>query len=472
MDLAVFAGIIIAILGFVVAAVFAVLMVKTRRSTAQVLARFACVTDADKEAENVRASAREAVAAAKREVSASQSRNQALRAQYVTAKARMDELQKILSGLEESLEVVDAALYQPHFTYTDSELYKAAVEQIRQKQKEMIKAGKAAICGTTWSVGGSTREGEKMTKQTQKLILRAFNAESDAAVANVNWNNFAVMANRIQRAFQVLNDLGQVLQIKIEPQYLQLRIDELRLVFETAEKKQQEREEQRRQRAEQKEEERVQRELMREQENAVKEETKFERMLEKARQEVTAAKGAEQEAMNARIGELEKQLADAHSRKERAVAQAQLTRVGHVYIISNVGAFGEGVVKIGLTRRLDPEDRVRELGDASVPFGFDIHAMIYSDDAPALENRLQTHFWERRLNWANDRKEFFRVNLQEVQSELRTLGLETELLVVPEAKEYRQTLAALAQKKKTGIVTSTAPPKPQFPDDAFEDMEA
>jgi hypothetical protein len=192
-------------------------------------------------------------------------------------------------------------------------------------------------------------------------------------------------------------------------------------------------------------------------------------MLDKARRELARARDAERENMAARIAQLESDLAVAHDRKERAIAQAQLTKVGHVYIISNVGVFGKGVLKIGLTRRLDPEDRVRELGDASVPFPFDVHAMIYSENAPELEKRLHQCFWERRLNWVNDRKEFFRLKLTEVQEQLHNLGLKTELLMVPEAKELRQTLAAMAEKKGVTKPSATERIK-RFPEDPFSPL--
>ena len=171
--------------------------------------------------------------------------------------------------------------------------------------------------------------------------------------------------------------------------------------------------------------------------------------------------------MQAKIIQLEADLAAAHERKARAIAQAQLTKAGHVYIISNVGAFGEGVLKIGLTRRLEPEERIQELGDASVPFPFDIHALIYSENAPELEARLQNHFWDKRLNWVNDRKEFFRIPLNEVSTELHQLGLGVDVLSVPEAKEYRQTVVALAENetKLTGIEAKHIAPK--FPSDPF-----
>ncbi len=120
---------------------------------------------------------------------------------------------------------------------------------------------------------------------------------------------------------------------------------------------------------------------------------------------------------------------------------AQQTKCGHVYIISNIGSFGEEVFKIGLTRRLEPTDRVRELGDASVPFPFDIHAMIYSEDAPALESSLHKKFLASQLNKANKRKEFFRVDLKDIKSTVEEMGLKARWTIEAEAREFRETLA-------------------------------
>lgn len=456
----------VAIVSAVVAVILAILLLRILKVNLDFKRRFAKVLDADREAAAVRESAEQAKKDAETELAGIQREIESLRKQYDVGRQRFEELQHVVSSLEENLESIDAGLYRPHFTYSDSESYKAAIEQVRQRLKDLMKAGRAATCGATWQVGGSKREGERMIKQTEKLILRAFNAESEAAVANVTWNNYNVMQTRIEKAFDALNKLGTTLQITLSADYKQLRLEELRLVFEAAEKKQQEREEQRRQRVEEREEERVQRELQREQDEAAKDETKYQKMLEKAQQELETAREAERESMMTRIRELEAQVATAHDRKERAIAQAQLTKVGHVYIISNIGAFGEGVVKIGLTRRLDPEERVRELGDASVPFPYDVHAMIYSENAPELEAQLQNHFWDRRLNWANDRKEFFRAKLDEVQAELHTLGLQTELLAIPEAKEYRRTLMALEEKARAAIAHPTSL-EPRFPIDPF-----
>jgi hypothetical protein len=133
---------------------------------------------------------------------------------------------------------------------------------------------------------------------------------------------------------------------------------------------------------------------------------------------------------------------------------AQQTKRGHVYIISNIGSFGEQVYKIGMTRRLEPEDRIKELGDASVPFSFDIHAMIFSEDAPNLEAELHKAFASRKVNMLNYRKEFFKVTLNEIEQKVKEIGLKTEFIRIPEAMEYRETLVIL-DKIKSNLTTKT-----------------
>jgi multidrug efflux pump subunit AcrA (membrane-fusion protein) len=435
------ASLLIAIVAVATATALGFLALRSRRDLSLLQARFASVTSAEAEAARVTQEAAAKVNAARGELTALQTQAGELRGKYDTGLARYEDLSKEVASLEEDLQSIDVGLYQPHFTYADSESYKRAVEACRQRQRDLIKGDNAVVCGTTWTVGGSRKEGERMVKQNQKVILRAFNAESEAAVANVSWNNFEVMQTRINKTFEALNKLGTVLQVAITDTYRLSRIEELRLVFEAAEKRNAEREEERHRREEQREAEKAQREYERERDLAAKDELTFQKALAKAQAQLQGAVAAERETMQQRIAQLEVEVQAARARKERAIAQAQLTRSGHVYIISNLGAFGEDVVKIGLTRRLEPEERVHELGDASVPFPFDTHALIYSDDAPSLEKRLHDHFWDRRLNRANDRKEFFRLGLAEVQAELMTLGIKAELLTIAEAKEYRQTLA-------------------------------
>lgn len=390
-----------------------------------------------------------------------------LRQRYNKGLQTFQALQVEVSKLEENLENISYGLYQPHFTYDSSDTYKKAIQDARDQQKAMIRDRQASFCPMKWKVGGSMQEGSHMVKQNEKLVLRAFNAESEAAIANVTWNNYNVMCARINKAFEALNKLGTVLQVSLSDSYKMTRLKELQLVYEAAEKRQQERNEQRPFRAEQREEERVQHDLQREKEEAEKEESKYQKDLDRIRHDMETALESEREKMLTRIKQLESDLADAHNRKERAIAQAQLTKVGHVYIISNVGAFGEGVLKIGLTRRLDPEERVQELSGASVPFPFDIHSMIYSENAPELEARIQNRFWDKRINWVNNRKEFFRITLDEVRAELKKIGLPNEVLSIPEAKEYRQTLSVIADYLKHDSKDNIKDKGNLFPNDPF-----
>lgn len=450
------------------AAKFGAAMAEAEEEARRLKERFAPVLDVEQTTAKEQESAEKAQADSARALAALEAQLEELRAKYAIGRKRFEELDSTIRSLEENLESIEIGLYRPHFTYSDTESYKRAIDEVRQKQKDLIKSGSATMCEKSVTVGGSAREGERMVKQIQKQILRAFNAESESAVANVSWNNYAVMQARITKSFEVLNKPGAVLPVQLTEPYLASRLEELRLVFEAAEKKREEREEQRRQRAEQREEERVQREMQREQEDAAKDEARYGKALAKAQTELAAARESEREAMLARIKVLEADLAEAHDRKERAVAQAQITKVGHVYIISNIGAFGDGIVKIGMTRRLEPEERVQELGDASVPFPFDIHALIYSENAPDLEAKLHNHFWDRRLNRSNDRKEFFKIEVPEIQAALTKIGLQSELLTVPEAREYRETIAALAVSKDLSLGFPSATNTKGFPEDPFE----
>jgi hypothetical protein len=191
------------------------------------------------------------------------------------------------------------------------------------------------------------------------------------------------------------------------------------------------------------EEEKAKREFEQAQKEAEKEEVNYQKALNKARKEIELVTGEKQEELRAQIEKLEQELKEAQEKKERALSMAQQTKRGHVYIISNIGSFGENVYKIGMTRRLEPEDRVRELGDASVPFQFDIHAMIYSDEAPTLEHELHKAFTNKKVNMLNYRKEFFNVTLDEIEQQVRQIGLNAEFSRLPEAMEYRETLAIL-----------------------------
>jgi predicted nucleic acid-binding Zn-ribbon protein len=375
------------------------------------------------------------------EADAAQKREQ-LEAQYRAALGRYNNLKHEVSLLEENLEDISFGLYKPHFNYETSEEYKSALERVRDRQRSLIKEGKAAVCNVEWTVSGSKQEGARMQKQYLKLMLRAFNGECDAAVANVSWNNVVKMEERIRRSFDAVNDLGRVMQMSVTPEYLDARLTELRLAHEYQEKRYAEREEQRKIREQIREEEKAQREFEKAREDAEKEEARYQKALEKARQEANAATGAQLSKLTEQITSFEAKLDEARKVKAKAIARAQLTKSGFVYVISNIGSFGEKVFKIGMTRRMEPMDRIQELGDASVPFPFDLHVMLYSDNAPELEGALHELFGDRRVNLVNARKEFYRdVELAEIEEFVRKRGLSAQFVALPEAKEYRETLA-------------------------------
>ncbi|MEJ7738520.1 MAG: DUF4041 domain-containing protein [Chitinophagaceae bacterium] len=358
------------------------------------------------------------------------------------------DLEKQISLYKDTLELSEYGLYQSKFSFDLPEQYKTALEINCHKQKNLITAESAIKCYTEWMVGGSAAEGRKMTKQYTKLMLYAFNGECDGLIAKVKWNNASKTELRILQTFNNVNKLGNTHNILITQEYLNLKIEELSLTYEYEQKRYEVKEEQRQIREQMREEEKAQKEFEKAQSEAEDEERKYQKALDKARQELNTnfANPFQIEALNEKIKVLESNLQKAHEKKERAISLAQMTKVGHIYVISNIGSFGENVYKIGMTRRLDPLERVKELGDASVPFHFDIHAIIYSENAPQLEYELHKKFKDRRINRINYKKEFFRVTLDEIEAFVNEhANAEIEFTKLAEAREYRETLTLLEQ---------------------------
>lgn len=256
-----------------------------------------------------------------------------------------------------------------------------------------------------------------------------------------------VLSNGLYRSQQELMRLQEAVELsmslptkmKFKDDYMLLKMEELELSYKRELAKERERE-YRKSIAEQKREEiRAQKEYERELKRAQKDEEAARDALKRARQlaDIEAEGSTERNRLQTKIEKLEQALQEAQSRAERAQSMAQQTRCGYVYVISNIGSFGEGVYKIGMTRRLDPMERVTELGDASVPFPFDVHAMIYSEDAPALEAALHRAFEQKKLNVVNGRKEFFRVSLEEIKRQVSESGIDAEFLDEPIAQQWR-----------------------------------
>lgn len=379
-----------------------------------------------------------------------------LREEIACARIDLEAAKRELESVEEALEIQSFGFYQPRYGFESSAQYVARLKGIRDEQKALIKADKAAPCDTTWRVGGSAAEGKKMVKQQAKLMLRAFNGECDAAIATVRYDNVTKLEERIRKAYAAINKLGEVQRVFIAQSYYELKLAELRLVHEHREKVEQEKEEQRRIKAQMREEQKAQEEIDRAKAEAEREEQETQSRLLKAQQELALAEATskQHEKLEGLVTRLETELKDALDRKAKAIARAQLTKSGHVYVLSNIGSFGEGVYKIGMTRRLEPLERVEELGDASVPFPFDVHAIIYAEDAPGLEGQLHRAFAARRVNVVNQRKEYFRVTLDEVRDAVEKLHGLVTFVLVPEAEEYRKTRAAADASTPGGMLVS------------------
>lgn len=344
-----------------------------------------------------------------------------------------------LIWLDDEILVQEFGLYKPQYEFASSLDYKEKLAEIRSLQKELIKNKSAVSGSTSWTVNGSASQGRKMVSDTQKLLLRAFNSECDELISKVKYTNFDMSLKRIYKSAETISKLGATMSISIQSAYLDAKAKELCLAFEYQQKKQQEKEEQRVARAEMREAAKLQKEIEAQKKKVEKEQTHYQTAYEKILQQLESSPDnadllEKKTALEDQLNEISKALSDIDYREANQKA-------GYVYIISNIGAFGPNVYKIGMTRRLDPQDRIDELGDASVPFNFDVHAMIFSDDAPALEAALHKAFEDRKLNMVNTRREFFDVSLDEIKSVIRkNFDKTVEFIDVPDAEQYRISL--------------------------------
>ena len=353
---------------------------------------------------------------------------------------RLHEIQSKIDLYSQVDEFTDKGLFdKPEYIYETEERYAIEIENIRNKQKELIK-NESVITGPNKEYDIRLSFIGKLLNCQKDLIIKTFNIECDFLIGKVNPSNFHRTLKRIQAIADSLEKRMADLQYGINSEYVYLKMQECKLQYESELLKKEQREEQKAIREQIREEQKAKREYERELLAAERDERKYIDMIENAKQAIKSASGEALQKAELRIKQLEEQLAAAIERAERAKSMAEQTRYGHVYVISNIGSFGDGIYKIGLTRRLDPMERVRELGDASVPFAFDVHAMIASDDAPALEHALHCAFDDRRVNAVNTRKEFFKVPIEEIQNKVNEITNGKAVFVLTKkAEEYYQT---------------------------------
>lgn len=314
------------------------------------------------------------------------------------------------------------------------------LKKLRQNNKMMIVNRQAGIC-------------EYMDNERQKtavdFVIDAYNGKVDSILSTVRKDNYGILKQKIEDAFQLVNFNGKAFRnARISEVYHQARLEELKWAVVAQELRAAELEEQRQIREQICEEEKARKEFEKAIKDAEKEEQTLKRLIEKAEAQVSRANEEQKALFQQKLEELQGKLEQAEEKNQRAISMAQQTKTGNVYVISNIGSFGEHVYKIGMTRRLEPLDRVRELGDASVPFEFDVHAMIYSEDAPALERQLHKKFLKNQLNKINPRKEFFRLDLSDLKNHIETIGINCKWTLLAEAKQYRETLK-LEEEMKT-----------------------
>lgn len=357
------------------------------------------------------------------------------------AQAELEKKQRELVVADEDLLMESFALYKPKYAFCNSDQYKAKLEEIRDSQKEMIKAKTAVSFFDNWTVDGSLAKGRKMTSDNVKQILRCFNCECENAIEKVKFNNFDRMEERIRKTYSILNQLNETNKISIRSPFLELKLQELALAHEYQLKLQQEKEDRRLIREQQREEAALLKEIEETRKTIDKEMRHYEQALENAKTQLESCLESDKEAIIIKITEFEGKKAELLKKQADIDYRLENQKAGYVYIISNIGSFGEGVYKIGMTRRLDPQERIDELGDASVPFFFDVHAMIFSADAPALEAALHRAFQKNKMNLINQRREFFRVPLNEIKAVIKeNHDKSIEFVDIPSAEQYRETV--------------------------------
>lgn len=354
---------------------------------------------------------------------------EAARGHLASLQAQVATLQQDLVHMSAEAELQEVGIYVYRHPLSDAVAYKDRLAALTEQIKATARGGSAVLGATGWTVNGSAAEGRKMINEYSKLMLRAYNAEADNCVASVKPHRLVNTVEKLTKVANTIARLGKTMGIAIAPAYHQLRVYEIELTADYRAKLEEEKERIRAERERAREDAAAAREFEREKARLRKEQSHY--LAARARLAAGADPGGLAE-LDAKLQEIGDAIAGVEAREANI-------RAGYVYVISNIGAFGPDMVKIGMTRRLDPEDRVRELGDASVPFRFDTHAVIFSEDAVGLEARLHQELSERRVNRVNLRREFFRATPAEVRDLLSKIAGQhlLEYRDVPDALEWR-----------------------------------
>lgn len=365
------------------------------------------------------------VDAAERELESVKQEYRSLQSRYSVEKKELDEKQSIITQHELGIGTVDEKLVKIIHSIDDIEKLEGQLLKIKERAKDMVRNKDACICtmGNDFVVNGKRAGAKKLFNREIKLRLRCFDNEVKAAIALADWNNIDRLNERVKKAFSDINKSGDLVKTFITTDYLITKLRELNLTFEIAQLKSVKKEEEREARRIEREAQREEAKIKAAADIAQKDRARMDRLVAQELAKLDRLTDEQRDELKAHQQELEV----LRGREQRAISMAQQTRAGYVYVISNVNSFSERMVKVGMTRRAEPNQRVRELGDASVPDTFDVHAFFYCEDAPRLESDIHNQLEQHRVNMVNRRKEFFAVEPEQVVKLIQEHDLDTTL---------------------------------------------
>jgi hypothetical protein len=358
----------------------------------------------------------------KKEIETLERKIELLENNYKQSQSVLSNLEKEINAHEAVLDVFDFGVYEPFYDFEKSETYRTELLKILENQKALIRDEKAIVCNVNWSVDGSLSKGKANSKNFMKLVLRAFNSECNSLISNVSWNSVTQIKERIEKSFE---------------------LQELFLEYEFQLKEQKEREIAKTQAAKQKESDRIQRQY----ETAVKQLSSYQTQIEDVKLNLNTSTGSVFLLLQKKFKNLEIKIKEAIVRKEKMELLVKNSDVGYVYIASNIGSFGENIYKIGITKSLKPLSSINSLSSA-VPFPFDVHGLIFSEEVTRLERELHDAFAGNKVNLTHENSTFFNVSWDLIEQKVNALGSQVTLLKTPEAKEFRETKMLQKQNKK------------------------
>ena len=342
-------------------------------------------------------------------------------------------LQKELDDLNKNITIEYGNIAD--YSNISSQEIKNQLNMLKLEQDNLVKNNMAVLVTIA-----QTSQNKKVISNNIRQLFRCFNNECNSIINNLTIKNIDSSRNKLYKSFTALNKLYELDFVQLSTEFYESKLKELTLNYSYIQQLENEREQQKAIREQLIEEEKVRKEIEKAKIKIEKEENQFKNEISKLMSYLNKTTiDIEKQLYVDKIKELETKLSSLQKDKENILQREQNTRAGFVYIISNVGSFGENIYKIGMTRRLEPMDRIKELSDASVPFSFDVHALIFSDDAPTLENILHKTFEKNRVNQINPRKEFYNIDLEKIKEVVKNNYNNTvNFINYADAYEYRE----------------------------------